>query len=102
MILYGSDYIQTATALKFGIIINGLQLAFFILNTALKTIYKPQAIFLAYVSGSLITLTIGFNLVIKLGFMGAIYGLIFSEISMVLILIIFFARYRKQYANKNC
>lgn len=102
MLLYGPNYIQTATALKFGIIINGLQLAFFILNTALKTIYKPQAIFLAYLSGSLVTLTIGFNLVIKLGFMGAIYGLIFSEISMVLILIIFFARYRKQYANKNC
>ena len=99
-LLYGVNYIQIAAAFKFGILINGLQLAFFILNTALKTLYKPQAILFAYFIGSLLTITIGFQFIIKIGFMGAIYGLIISEISMVLLLLFFFRKYKKSYTHK--
>lgn len=93
--LFSEKYLQIASGLKFCILISALQLAFYILSIALRTIYKTHIIFYSYLAGSIFTITIGFQLVMKIGFMGAIYGLIISELIMVIIMIYYFRGYQK-------
>jgi O-antigen/teichoic acid export membrane protein len=67
-------------------------------NAVLKSIERPDAVFLAYFASGLITLTVGIPLVTRYGLPGAVYGMLASSVTYTGVLLCQWLIHRKRMA----